>query len=238
MNLPNAITVGRIVAAPFVAVLPFSSAWELRLAGFLLFVVVAWSDYYDGMLARSRNLITDLGKQLDPLADKLFLVATFVPMYLLMEASRARDLGVDGGGIGTLTGALVDARWFPFLTPFGRVGMPLWVVIVVLGREVLMTVFRQLAARRGVVIAAIGPAKWKTGLQLVWVGAAFFWFWAATLAAGRGWDNEPWRLFAYFNGTVGVVTMIGAIALTLYSLGLYLHRYGAVLVRPAVRAGK
>ena len=50
-----------------------------------------------------------------------------------------------------------------------------------------MTVFRQLAARRGVVIAAIGPAKWKTGFQSTWVGSAYFWFFAATLAAAR-WE--------------------------------------------------
>ena len=53
-----------------------------------------------------------------------------------------------------------------------------------------MTVFRQAAKRRGVVIAAIGPAKWKTALQLIWQGSAYFWFWAATLAAVKHWNNE------------------------------------------------
>ena len=75
MNLPNSITVGRIAASPLVAILPFVDSWGARLAAFALFLVVAVSDYYDGQLARSRNLVTDLGRILDPLADKLFLVA-------------------------------------------------------------------------------------------------------------------------------------------------------------------
>ena len=54
-----------------------------------------------------------------------------------------------------------------------------------------MTIFRQLAARRGVVIAAIGPAKWKTGFQWIWVGAAYFWFFAVTLAVRQRWGDGP-----------------------------------------------
>jgi hypothetical protein len=88
-----------------------------------------------------------------------------------------------------------------------------------------MTIFRHLAARRGVVISAIGPAKWKTGFQSVWVGAAYFWFFAATLAAVKQWDNSAWKSFAYFNGVVGSVTMAAAVFLTIYSLGLYMRRY-------------
>jgi hypothetical protein len=98
-----------------------------------------------------------------------------------------------------------------------------------------MTIFRQAAARRGVVISAIGPAKWKTGFQSVWVGAAYFWFFAATVAAARGWDSPGWNAFASFNGIVGVGAMVGALALTLYSLVLYLRTYGRVFTRTPVR---
>ena len=91
-----------------------------------------------------------------------------------------------------------------------------------------MTVFRQAAARRGVVISAIGPAKWKTGFQSVWVGSAYFWFFAATLAAGHAWNSSAWRAFAYFNGIVGTVTMVISVVLTIYSLALYLRRYAGV----------
>src|SRR5215471_2926318 len=188
MNLPNALTVGRIAATPFIATLPLANSWGLRLAAFVLFSVAAVTDYIDGYLARSRKEETDLGRLLDPLADKLLLVATLVPMYLL-------------------------APRLPFVTPLGTVGLPLWVVVIVLARELFMTFFRQAAARRGVVIAAIGPAKWKTGLQLFWEGCAYFWFFAATLAAASGWDNGLWRAFAMFNGTVGALAMAIAVAL-------------------------
>jgi phosphatidylglycerophosphate synthase len=210
VNLPNGLTVGRIAVAPLIAWLPFVDSWPLRLAAWALFVIAAITDYYDGMLARTRNQVTDLGRLLDPLADKLFLVATFVPMYALMEAG--------------------EPPRFPFETPVGRVGLPWWVVAVIVGRELLMTVFRQAAARRGVVIGAIGPAKWKTGFQLVWVGAAYFWFFAATLAATRGWTSRWWIAFADFNGIVGIVTMCAAVVLTMYSLVLYLRRYGGVFL--------
>lgn len=203
MNLPNALTAGRIVVTPLIAVLPFASSWQLRLVAFVLFVAAAITDYVDGRLARSRKEETDLGRLLDPLADKALLVGTFVPMYLLADD-------------------------YPFETPWGHVGLPLWIVGVVLGREVFMTVFRQMAARRGVVIAAIGPAKWKTGFQLIWQGSAYFWFFAITLAAAQQWNNSAWHGFALFNGTVGTIMMTAAVVLTLYSLVLYLRSFGSV----------
>jgi hypothetical protein len=92
-----------------------------------------------------------------------------------------------------------------------------------------MTIFRQLAARRGLIIAAIGPAKWKMGFQCTWIGAAYFWFSAKTAAVHYGWTSTPWELFAYFNGLVGTITMIAAFALTLVSLWLYFRRYGYIM---------
>jgi hypothetical protein len=102
------------------------------------------------------------------------------------------------------------------------------VVLVVLGRELFMTLFRQAAARRGVVIAAIGPAKWKTAIQLVWQGCAYCWFFAVALKEAQSWNGEAWRAFAMFNGTVGFLSMIVAVALTLYSLAVYLRSFGSV----------
>ena len=100
---------------------------------------------------------------------------------------------------------------------------------MILGREVFMSVFRQVARHRGVEIPPIGPAKWKTAMQLIWAGAAFFWFFIATLAVDRRWGAAGWRGFAYFNGTVGVLTMTGATVLTVYSLVLYVRSYSALL---------
>lgn len=220
MNLPNAITVGRILIAPLIAALPFINSPFARLAAFLIYVIAAVSDYYDGMLARTRNLITDLGSLLDPLADKLLLFATLIPMFVLMSPPT--------DPVAATTASFGAAHTFRFLTPLGPIGLPWWVMAIVLGRELFMTIFRHLAARRGVVISAIGPAKWKTGFQSVWVGAAYFWFFAATLAAVKGWDNAAWKSFAYFNGIVGTVTMTAAVFLTIYSLGLYMQRYRRV----------
>jgi phosphatidylglycerophosphate synthase len=217
VNLPNAITVGRIALTPLIAWLPFVATWEARLAAFLLFLVAAITDYWDGHLARSRNLVTDLGRLLDPLADKLLLLATLVPMFLLQRP---------GGLLAQAPAAEAPAR-FPFETPLGLVALPLWIVAVVLGREAFMTAFREVAKRRGLVIAAIGPAKWKTTFQSIWLGAAYFWFFAATLARHQGWEgHQAWGAFAGFNGFVGVASMVGAVILTLYSLWLYLRRYG------------
>jgi CDP-diacylglycerol---glycerol-3-phosphate 3-phosphatidyltransferase len=220
MNLPNTITAGRILAAPFIAALPFIASPGARLIAFILYIVAAVTDYYDGKLARTRNLITDLGRLLDPIADKLLLFATLIPMFVLMAPSNDPLIPTRAENI--------DAGRLPFLTPWGPVGLAWWVVAIVIGREVFMTIFRQAAARRGVVISAIGPAKWKTGFQSVWVGSAYFWFFAATLAIARGWQNSAWRAFAYFNGIVGTITMVVSVVLTIYSLVLYLRRYARV----------
>jgi CDP-diacylglycerol--glycerol-3-phosphate 3-phosphatidyltransferase len=216
VNLPNAVTAARIAITPLIAWLPMTPSSTLRFTGFVLFVLAAVTDYVDGHLARSRKEETDLGRLLDPLADKLLLVATSIPMFLLMRPTHS------------------DSTWpskalaneFPFRTPFGDVPLTWWVLAIVLGRELFMTLFRQLAARRGVIISAIGPAKWKTALQLVWIGAAYCWFWAATVAANRNWDTPLWNAFANFNGLAGVTLMTCSVALTLYSLMLYLQRYG------------
>ncbi len=218
MNLPNAITIVRIALTPLIGWLPFVPSWPARLAGFALFLFAAITDWWDGHLARTRNLVTDLGRLLDPLADKLLLVATLVPMYMLQRHYTF---------LAPLEGVLPEPSPFLFITPIGRVALPGWIVGVVIGREVLMTVFRQLAARRGLVISAIGPAKWKTGFQSVWTGAAFFWFFARTLAGAQEWlAHGWWTLFAHFNGLVGTLSLVGAVGLTLWSLALYLSRYG------------
>jgi hypothetical protein len=95
-----------------------------------------------------------------------------------------------------------------------------------------MTLFRSLAARRGLMISSIGPAKFKTGFQSVWTGAAFFWFFARTLAGAKDWlDHTWWQYFAHFNGMIGAVCMVASVALTLWSLVLYLTRYGPTYLR-------
>ena len=242
MNLPNAITVARIAVAPAIVWLIVFPSWRVRLAAWILYLAAAITDYYDGKLARSRNLVTDLGRLLDPLADKMLLVCTLAPMWWLMRGVPllaplpAADEWAVPGVVGPVMAGAREA--LPLVTPFGLVGLPLWIVLVVLGREAIMTVFRQYAARRGVIIAAIGPAKWKTGFQSTWAGATFFWFVAAAAAVEYRWTSNAWRYLAMFSGIVSTVTMIGAVVLTLYSLALYARRYGHLLGRSASELGR
>ena len=235
MNLPNAITMGRIAATPLIATLVINSAWMPRLSAWVLFIVAATTDYVDGKVARDRNLVTNLGKLLDPLADKLLLFATLLPMYWLMRDSMFASLPQsDAWAAGETIGAIVASPGerrllYPFVTPLGLVGLPLWILAVVVVREVAMTLFRQYAAKRGIVIAALGPGKWKTTFQMIWVGAAFFWFMASTAAMEHGWRGTAWHAFALFNGIVGTISMVLAIVLTIYSMGLYVRTYGPLM---------
>ena len=84
-------------------------------------------------------------------------------------------------------------------------------------------------------IAAIWAAKWKTFIQLIWQGAAYFWFWLATLAAEHAWGQSRWHKTSLLLGSVSTLMMFTAIALTLYSLYVYMRDYGYLLrTRPLV----
>lgn len=227
MNLPNAITAARIAVAPLIALLPLVPSPFWRGAGFLLYVVSAVSDYFDGWFARSRGLVTDLGKILDPLADKLLLVATFVPLLMMQGAAGDPVAAFLVRGLGI---PAESAFAFPFVTSFGTFALPWWVVAIVLGRELIMTLFRRVAQARGVVIGANYPAKVKTVTQYIWVGAAYFWFAVRTLAARDGWAGQPlWDFVSPLVGAIGVVAMWVAVGLTLVSFAIYLRRYRALL---------
>ncbi len=236
MNLPNSLTIGRIAATPAITALIMNPPWQYRLSAWVLFIVAAVTDYYDGKLARSRNLVTKTGKLLDPIADKALLIATVVPIYWLTRdvglfADVSREAQWAAGAVGPVTLGDPAHLAYPFVTPLGLVPVPVWIVAVIIGRELFMTLLRQHAARRGVVISAIGPAKLKTIFQNIWVGTAFFWFFAASAAAQHRWASSAWVAFAHFNGFVGTLAMLTALALTLYSLGIYLRRYGRLLVK-------
>ncbi len=85
INLPNKLTLSRIMMVPvFVAVLSFHYMAAYILA-FLIFTVATITDYYDGKIARERNLITNFGKLFDPVADKVLVAAAFVMLMKLPE---------------------------------------------------------------------------------------------------------------------------------------------------------
>jgi CDP-diacylglycerol--glycerol-3-phosphate 3-phosphatidyltransferase len=206
LTLPNLITIARIVACPAIYFLAMAPGVGARLWAFVLFVVAGLSDVWDGYLARRYGWITDVGKLLDPLADKLLMAATLVPFYLLSN---------DGTALGLVP-------WW------GR--LPLWVLIVIFGRELLITVFRSYAARRGVVIAAGLAGKRKTLLQSLFAGGLLLWFPLRMMAEGRGWAGSPaWRGWAWFHGAWVGITLALAIVLTVYSMLHYLWRYRSLL---------
>ncbi len=203
-NLPNAITLGRVVLAAVVAPLLLTDSFSIRLAAFVVFLAAAFSDLWDGHLARSRGWVTDFGKLMDPLADKLLLVATFVPFYLLSHVSE---------------------RETPF--PWFGGSFPLWIVLVVFGREAFITLFRAFAARRGVVLAAGKSGKIKAVFQNIFIGAAILWYALQSGARQWGWGSRFWEGWQWFHLGFTVVVLTVAVVLTVYSMVVYLRDYAA-----------
>jgi CDP-diacylglycerol--glycerol-3-phosphate 3-phosphatidyltransferase len=151
-NLPNYLTVSRLIALPFyvaVAVLPgsvFPEPWS-GFACALLFLLIVLTDAADGKIARKYGLVSDLGKFLDPLADKF---AVITAMALLLFRTVAAN------------GNTVFFRYF------------LWATLLVVFRELAITSVRLVASTKGgVVIAANSLGKIKTVLQDVCIIVAF-----------------------------------------------------------------
>lgn len=201
MNVPNAISVARIAACPVISWLALSPGVVHRYAAFVLFVVAALSDVWDGHLARKHGWITDTGKLLDPVADKLLLASTFIPFYFITR--RPEEVGA---------------------IPWWGV-MPVWVLAVIFGRELFMTVFRGYAARRGVVIAAGKSGKYKALMQNFFIGGLLFWYAIMSTAAARDWSGAVWNVWRHFNSAwVGIMLAV-AVGLTVLSMADYLWRY-------------
>ncbi len=225
MNLPNTISAARIVASPLLALLPFVQSVWVRAFAFVLYLVTAISDHWDGKIARERGLITDLGKILDPLADKLLLVGTFVPMFLLQAHPQDRLLAV--------LPQVAERSAYPFTTwGIEQFWFPWWVLVLIVGREAFMTWFRGFAQGRGVVIAAQRLGKWKAGFQYTWMGAAYLWFLLKFLYDAQGWHGPYATFWARVLGGIGTITLTVAFLLTLVSLGDYLVKHGRVFLAP------
>ena len=204
-NLPNAITVVRIALAPVLVFLLYLPSMTGRLLAFSVFVIAAVSDLWDGWLARRRGQITDFGKLADPLADKLLLAAALIPLYLL---GRSRP---------ELAG----------LPLYGHVS--LWVVVILLGREVVVTVLRTMAARLGTVIQARKAGKYKAFAQNLFIGGTILWMALRTAGAQRGWSGEIWRAWQALHGWFVAAALSVALVLTVVSLVLYLASFWRIL---------
>ena len=136
MNLPNAITIGRIFLVPLLVVVLLTQfegrlilGVRKELVGAAIFGLASVTDWLDGYLARRRQQVTTLGQFMDPLADKLLITAALVSLVQM-------DLA------------------------------PSWIVVVILGREIAVTVLRSLAQARGIAIPASPLGKFKMATQV------------------------------------------------------------------------
>jgi CDP-diacylglycerol---glycerol-3-phosphate 3-phosphatidyltransferase len=91
MNLPNSITLSRLLGLPVVIYCLYSNSLTVRWIGVAVFIVAALTDWLDGYLARKLNLVTDLGKFLDPLVDKLLIL---IPLLILIDLHLVPAIGV------------------------------------------------------------------------------------------------------------------------------------------------
>ena len=158
MNLPTKITVSRIIATVLLIIALFVMSlidFEAPVLGntrinlvfliiFVFFVIASYTDHLDGKLARKNNQVTDLGKFLDPIADKL-LVNSMLIFLACTYAFRYADQQV--------------------------CFIPVWCVIIMVARDIVVDAMRFIAAQKNVVIAANIFGKLKTVLQMVAISA-------------------------------------------------------------------
>ena len=138
MNLPNKLaTLRMILIIPFVIVMGAALSTDndilsifMRILACIIFVGASITDYYDGQIARKYNLVTNLGKLIDPLADKLLVISALT-----------------------------------VLTKYDKIS--LWIVLIIIFRELMITGLRAIVAADGTVIAAETLGKWKTATQMV-----------------------------------------------------------------------
>ncbi|MCD6327361.1 CDP-diacylglycerol--glycerol-3-phosphate 3-phosphatidyltransferase [bacterium] len=128
-TLPNMITISRIFLAPIIVVLLISPFGVNTLVTAAVFLFAAATDWLDGRLARRYNQVTTLGTLLDPVADKLLVMAALVALASMQK-------------------------------------VPALVVVALVGRDLVVSGIRQMAAARGTVIAAGNLGKYKTALEM------------------------------------------------------------------------
>lgn len=135
-KIPNALTAFRFLLVPFFVCLLIKPDHENMLWAAVVFLLASITDWLDGMIARIYDAESILGKLLDPLADKILVMAALV----MLAAIPGHD---------------------------GQNYIPAWMVVVLLGREFLVTGLRSVAAVKGTVVAASSMAKYKTALTMI-----------------------------------------------------------------------
>ena len=168
MNLPTKITVTRIISIVLMLLALFTmnlvyefKAWytfELGNTGinlvfliiFVFFLIACYTDHLDGYLARKNNQVTDLGKFLDPVADKLLINSLVIFLIAPTIFARYVPLPSDGGYIASFN---------------------MWCAIILVASDIVVDALRFIGAAKGKVIAANIFGKLKTVLEMVAIGA-------------------------------------------------------------------
>jgi CDP-diacylglycerol--glycerol-3-phosphate 3-phosphatidyltransferase len=162
MNLPNKLTISRVVMIPIFVLffyLHFTGHYFVALA---VFALASLTDFFDGRIARKYNLVTNLGKFLDPIADKILVSTALIIM-------------------------LTKPLFFTIFTGNWAIIVAGVCVAIILGREMLVSGFRMVAANAGIVIAADKIGKYKTASQdfsivILLVSAGFYEIFGDSLA--------------------------------------------------------
>lgn len=136
-NIPNALTFLRLLLVPFFVYLMIDPSRLMLNWAAGIFIFASITDYLDGFIARRFKAVSQTGKLLDPLADKILVMSALV----MLVAQRS---DIDGE---------------PWVSG--------WLVVIILAREMWVTGLRGIAASGGVVIAAQSGGKWKNALQLI-----------------------------------------------------------------------
>jgi CDP-diacylglycerol--glycerol-3-phosphate 3-phosphatidyltransferase/cardiolipin synthase len=142
-SLPNILTLSRIFAVPLLAFFLWWPEWRLGyLIGFVLYCIIAITDFLDGYLARSHGTVSKLGVFLDPIADKIMIAAV-----ILVLTAQGFLRGPYAGDVHVIAG------------------------LVILMREIAVSGLREFLGGIQVSMPVSNLAKWKTTLQLVSLGA-------------------------------------------------------------------
>ncbi len=177
-NLPNRITAARIFVSLFLFVALHFGRYDIGLA---LFILAAGTDWVDGYIARSRNLVTQLGRILDPLADKILICGTFV-----------------------------------FLAADPASQVPAWMAVVVMARELIVTVIRSFLEQQGRDFSANMPGKLKMVFQCAFAVASLMLL---------HWQPDPPAWLPY---TVSALAWLATFS-TIYSGSIYIRAAGRIL---------
>ncbi len=140
MNLPNKLTLSRMFTIPVFIALFYAPFKRHYFAALAVFAIASLTDLFDGKIARKYGLVTNFGKFLDPIADKVLVLSA-----LVIFLTRPEDIILSMGSIGLIV-----------------MGCG---VAVILAREIIVSGFRMVAASSGMVIAADVVGKYKTVFQ-------------------------------------------------------------------------